>query len=306
MSVRELAQSPLGAGAGDVTPTADDGIRSQATWRAFAQRPTGVAGVAVLAALLLFSFAGPLVYRTNQTQVDPAGATQAPSGAHVLGTDGFGFDVLGRLMEGGRTSLLIGICSALLATGIGVLWGTVAGYRGGRVDALMMRIVDALIALPVLFVLLFIGAITTPTRLLLIAAIATITWPSMSRLVRAETLVIRSAEHVEAVRGMGGSSLRIIGRHIIPNAFGVIAVAATFAVADAILLVAALSFLGLGLPAPQANWGSMLSDGVTYAFAGYWWLIYPAGVAIVLAILACNLVGDALRDALQVRLRDLS
>jgi peptide/nickel transport system permease protein len=263
----------------------------------------GRIGLGIVVFMILFSFAGPLFYRTDQVHTSIDQATLAPSPAHPLGTDEVGYDVLGRLMVGGQTSLEVGIAAALIATSFGVLWGAIAGFFGGLVDALMMRLVDALVAIPALFLLVVLGTIITPSVPVLVLVVGGIAWLVPARLIRAETLSLRTREFVDAVRVMGGSEARIVLRHILPNAIGTVVVNATFQVADAILTVAALSFLGLGVPPPAANWGSMLSSGVDYTFAGYWWLIYPAGVAIVVTVVAFNVIGDALRESLDVRLR---
>ncbi|MHB1577099.1 MAG: ABC transporter permease, partial [Candidatus Dormibacteria bacterium] len=220
-----------------------------------------------------------------------------------LGTDPVGYDVLGRLMVGGQTSLEIGFAAALIAVGMGVLWGAAAGLAGGIIDSIMMRIVDALLAIPFLFLLILLGAIFTTSVPELIIVIGLVAWLVPARLVRGETLSLRVREYVQAVRVMGGGTSRVLFRHIIPNTIGVIVVNATFQVADAILFVATLSYLGLGVPPPATNWGGMLSNGLSYVYAGYWWLIYPAGIAIIVTVVAFNFVGDALRDALEVRLQ---
>ena len=263
----------------------------------------GRVGLGIVALMILFSFIGPLIYRTDQVHTSIEQATLAPSAAHPLGTDEVGYDVLGRLMLGGQTSLEVGVAAALIATSFGVLWGAIAGFFGGLLDALMMRVVDALIAIPALFLLVVLGTIITPSVPVLVVVIGAIAWLVPARLIRAETLSLRTRDFVDAVRVMGGSEARIVLRHILPNAVGTVVVNATFQVADAILTVAALSFLGLGVPPPAANWGSMLSSGVNYTFAGYWWLIYPAGIAIVITVVAFNVIGDALRESLDVRLR---
>jgi peptide/nickel transport system permease protein len=167
----------------------------------------------------------------------------------------------------------------------------------------MMRVVDALLAIPFLFLLILLGTIFGTSILELIIVIGLVSWLVPARLIRGETLSLRVRDYVQAVRVMGGGSRRILFRHLIPNAMGTIVVNATFQVADAITFVAALSYLGLGIPPPATNWGGQLSDGVTYIFDGYWWLIYPAGVAIVLVVVAFNFIGDSLRDALEVRLQ---
>jgi len=206
-------------------------------------------------------------------------------------------------MDGRQTSLEIGLTAALLATTFGVLWGAIAGFAGGWLDQVMMRIVDSLLAIPTLFLLLVLAAMFTPSLPMLIIIVALVAWLVPARLIRGETLSLRTREYVDAVRVMGGSNVRIVLRHIIPNTIGTIMVNATFQVADAILLIATLSYLGLGVPPPSTNWGDMLSDGVSYTYAGYWWLIFPAGIAIVTTVVAFNLIGDAMRDAFEVRLQ---
>ena len=186
---------------------------------------------------------------------------------------------------------------------IGVIYGALAGFIGGWLDALMMRIVDVLLSIPVLFLLIALVTIYKQSEVLIIVVIAFVSWLIPARLVRGETLTLRVREYVQAVRVMGGSRTRIVGRHIVPNAIGTIVVFATFQVADSILLLAALGFIGLGIPAPGTDWGTMLSNGVDSAALGYWWQIYPAGLCIVLVVIAFNFIGDSLRDALEVRLQ---
>lgn len=262
-----------------------------------------LAGLAVIIIMVLFSFLGPVFYHSNQITTDLPSALRPPSAAHPLGTDNEGYDELGRLMLGGQTSLEIGVAAAIVATVIGVGYGAVSGFVGGLVDGLMMRVVDALLAIPTLFLLIYLFTVYQANVLLLILVIGLVAWLVPARLVRAETLSLRTREYVQAVQVMGGSRVRMITRHIIPNTIGTITVNATFQVADAVLALAGLSFLGLGIPPPAANWGGMLSTGVNYVYAGDWWVIYPPGVAIVLVVMAFNSVGDALRDVFDSRLR---
>jgi peptide/nickel transport system permease protein len=288
----------------DVVPA----YESRGVWRlaldVFFENRLAVAGVAILVLVTLFCFIGPLIYQTDQLDTNLNAQFLAPGSGHPLGTDQYGFDVVGRLMVGGQTSIEVGFAAAFIATTFGVLYGAVSGFLGGWVDALLMRIVDAVLAVPGLFLLLFLAVALSPVTLpVLILVVSIVAWLVPARLVRAETLTLRTREYVQAVRMMGGSGLRIVLRHIVPNTVGTIIVNATFQVADAILLVAALNFLGLGIPLPATNWGAMLSDGVTYFADGYWWLVYPAGIAIVLTVVAINFIGDALRDALEVRLQ---
>jgi peptide/nickel transport system permease protein len=269
----------------------------------FLENKLALVGLGYVVLMFLFCFVGPFIWRTNQINTDITQITQPPRGAHPLGTDIVGKDVLGQLMVGGQTSLEIGMAAAAIAIVIGVLWGAIAGFVGGWVDQLMMRIVDSLLAIPTLFLLLVLAAMYPASLPMLIIIVGLVAWLVPARLIRGETLSLRTREYVDAVRVMGGSSARIVLRHIIPNTIGTIMVNATFQVADAILLVATLSYLGLGVPPPSTNWGDMLSDGVSYTYAGYWWLIFPAGIAIVTTVVAFNLIGDAMRDAFEVRLQ---
>jgi peptide/nickel transport system permease protein len=275
--------------------------------RVFAENKLAVAGVGVIVFMVLFCYLGPVFYSTNQTNTNAAlmYSTQSapPSAAHLLGTDDSGFDMLGRIMYGGQVSLEVGFAAAGIATAIGVIWGAVSGFFGGWVDALMMRIVDVLLSVPLLYLLITLAVIFRPSLSLLIFVIGFTAWLGPARLVRGEALTLRVREYVQAVRVMGGTGRRIVVRHIIPNTIGTIVVNATFQVADAILLLAALGFIGLGVPLPLTDWGSMLANGVNYALDGYWWEIYPTGLAIVLVVVAFNFIGDALRDAFEVRLQ---
>ena len=229
-------------------------------------------------------------------QLTPAG--------RPLGTDSVGYDELGRLMVGGQTSIEVGIAAAVVSVLFGTLYGAISGFIGGPVDAVLMRIVDAGLSLPYLMVIIIAAVIFHPTTLVMIFVIAFFYWFGPARLVRGETLSLRTREYVQAVRVLGGSRLRSVTRHILPNAIGVIIVQGTFAVADAILILSGLGFLGLGVSPPNTDWGSMLSNGLQYIQSGgYWWLIYPPGICIILTCISFNFIGDALRDAFENRLQ---
>ena len=270
-------------------------------WRRFRRNRLAVAGLVVVVFFVLFCFAGPLVYRTDQTRTDLHAINLAPSAAHLLGTDAVGHDQLGRLMYGGTVSLMVGIAAGLLAIIIGMAWGSTAGYLGGWADTVMMRVVDAGIAIPALFILLVISAISTPHVPGLIVILGFVSWLVPSRLIRAETLTLKNRDYILTLRAFGGGHVRAIGRHILPNSVSTIVVSATFQIADAILLVAYVSYLGLGVQPPQTDWGGMLSQGLDAAYSGHWWLIVPPGVAIILVVCAFNAIGDGLRDAFAVR-----
>ncbi|MGH9299158.1 MAG: ABC transporter permease [Acidimicrobiales bacterium] len=300
------SQAPIAtpdAGAPSGGEAGTSGSIARLILRVFVENKLAVVGVVIVLVMLLFSFVGPLFYHTNQTTVNLNDLTLAPSSSHPLGTDGNGLDILGRLMLGGQTSLEVGLAAAAIATLIGIMWGAVAGFFGGVVDAVMMRIVDVVLSIPALFLLIVLSVEFSPDKLGLILIIGGLAWLTPARLVRGETLTLRTREYVQAVRVMGGRGRRMVIRHIIPNAIGTIVVNATFQVADAILTIAALGYLNLGIQFPQTDWGSMLSDGTTYVDNGFWWMLIPAGACIVLVVVAFNFIGDALRDSLEVRLQ---
>jgi peptide/nickel transport system permease protein len=273
-------------------------------WEVFAENKLALAGLAFVIFILLFSFAGPHIYTTNQTNTDLIDYLCKPSGQHLLGCDDLGYDQVGRLMVGGQVSLEVGLASAIVSVLFGTLYGAISGFAGGFVDALMMRIVDAGLSLPSLMVIIILSVIFHPTPAVIIFIIAVFYWFGVARLVRGETLALRNREYVQAVRVVGGSPMRAVLRHIVPNAIGTIIVQTTFAVADSILTLSVLGFLTLGVAPPATDWGSMLSSGLTYIQGGnYWWLIYPPGFLIILTCIAFNFIGDALRDAFETRLQ---
>jgi len=271
--------------------------------REFAGNKLAVIGFAIVIFFVLFSFIGPLIYHTNQIDTSLSAANEAPSASHLLGTDSNGFDQLGRIMVGGRAALEIGFFAAFIAIVIGALWGAIAGLLGGFADAVMMRVVDVFLSIPFLFVVLILAVKYGATVLSLSLVIGGFSWLFPARLVRGEVLSLRVRDFVAAARVAGAGRSRLITRHLIPNALGVVIVNVTFQVADAILAVSYVGFLGFGLHYPSVDWGDMLSNGVQYQTDGYWWLIYPVGACIVLTVMALNFIGDALRDSLDVRLR---
>jgi peptide/nickel transport system permease protein len=301
------AAGPPATGPDPALPAGGEATAGRSAWRralaSFLDNKLGLAGVCLVVLVVAFCFIGPLLYHTNQVTPNPAIINKAPSGAHPLGTDYVGFDVLGRLMAGGQSSIEIGLAVAVVATCFGVLWGAISGYLGGAIDSIMMRVVDVVLAIPSIFLFIYLATVFKPTVPLLIIVVSALSWVGPARLVRGEALSLRVREYVQAVRVMGGHSTRIVLRHIVPNTIGTIVVNATFQVADAILILATLSFLGFGLPPPAATWGGMLSEGTNFLYDGYWWEIYPAGIMIALTVIAFNFIGDALRDALEVRLQ---
>jgi ABC-type dipeptide/oligopeptide/nickel transport system permease subunit len=271
--------------------------------REFVKNRLAVTGVGILVFFVVFCFLGPFFYHPNLLTVSLINAHDPPGAGHPLGADVNGFDVLGELMKGGQAALEIGFFAAFVAITIGALVGAVAGLAGGIVDTVLMRLVDIFLSVPFLFVVLILAARYGATVLSLSLVIGGFSWQVPARLVRGEVLTIRERDFVLAARTAGTGSWRLIRKHLLPNSLGVMIVNVTFQVADAILAVAYVGFLGFGLHYPNLDWGDMISDGVTYMQDGYWWLIYPVGVCIVLTVMALNFIGDALRDSLDVRLR---
>jgi ABC-type dipeptide/oligopeptide/nickel transport system permease subunit len=294
----------------EILPSAPEGGEVQiisSGWRLalreFRSNRLAVVGVGIILFFILFSFLGPLVYNTNQSAFNPLITDLPPGGGHPLGTDEHGFDELGRMMSGGQTALEVGFFAAFMATVIGTLWGAIAGLVGGIVDGIMMRFVDVLLSIPFLLIVLVLATKYSATVLGESIILGLFSWLIPARLVRGEVLTLRVRDFVHAARTMGSGQGRIVYRHLIPNALSVVIVNITFLVADSILALAYLGFLGFGLQYPTPSWGDMLGNAQQYVASGYWWLVYPVGGCLVAVVLAANLVGDALRDALDVRLR---
>lgn len=245
---------------------------------------------------LLTPFIAPYTYEGQNLEL---GAT-APSSQHWLGTDSLGRDQLTRIMYGSRVSFMVGFIATAVALLIGVLWGATAGFIGGRLDAIMMRIVDALFALPFTIFIILLTVIFGSSMVLLFIAIGAVEWLTMARIVRGQVLGIKQQEFVEAAVSMGLSPWQIITRHLIPNVLGPIIVYTTLTIPSVILLESFLSFLGLGIQPPQSSWGSLISSGVETMEEHPWLLIFP-GLALSLTLFSLNFLGDGLRDALDPR-----
>lgn len=242
---------------------------------------------------LLTPWIAPYSYEAQQLDL---GAIP-PSSAHWLGTDTFGRDLLTRIMYGGRVSLAVGFIATAVALVIGVLWGAVAGYVGGRVDAVMMRIVDILYALPFMIFIILLMVVFGRSILLLFLAIGCVEWLTMARIVRGQVLALRQQEFVDAAVVIGLSHWQIILRHIIPNILGPVIVYITLTIPSVMLMEAFLSFLGLGIQPPQSSWGLLISYGVE-TMEEYPWLLLAPGIVLSLTLFALNFLGDGLRDAL--------
>lgn len=296
-----LATAPGGGPEGGAVGAIQSGWRLAA--REFLDNRLAVLGLAIIVFFVLFCFVGPLVYHRDLTVTNVLASDLAPGGHYPLGTDQNGFDELARLMKGGQTALEIGFLASLVATVVGTLYGAIAGLAGGVADAIMMRFVDVLLSIPPLFIVLILATKYNGTVVTLSLVIAILSWLVPARLTRGEVLTLRVRDFVYAARVMGSGRSRLVLRHLIPNALSVVIVNITFLVADSILLLSYLGFLGFGLQEPATSWGDMLGNALANVTSGYWWLVYPVGGCLVALVLAANLVGDGLRDALDVRLR---
>ena len=272
----------------------------QDAWIKLSKNYLALLGLAVLVLLVVISLLTPWIapYSYSAQNLD-IGAT-APSLQHWLGTDVFGRDMLTRIMYGGRISLMVGFVATGVALVIGILWGAVAGFYGGRIDALMMRIVDILYALPVMIFIVLLMVVFGRNILLLFLAIGAVEWLTMARIVRGQVMSLRHQEFVEAANSLGLSQWTIIRRHIIPNTLGPVIVYTTLTIPSVMLLEAFLSFLGLGIQPPESSWGLLISYGVETMEEYPWLLVFP-GIALSLTLFALNFLGDGLRDALDPR-----
>jgi peptide/nickel transport system permease protein len=255
-----------------------------------------LASLLVLAALGVVVMVGPWIASTSPEAVDLRARLAGPSAAHPLGTDEFGRDVMVRLLHGGRTSLAIGFVAMLVALTVGTILGALAGHLGGALDAVLMRLTDGLLSIPIFFVLLTALTIFGRSASNLVLFIGLASWMPVARLVRAEILRVRNLEYVLAATAVGASRARSLVRHILPQAVPTISVAATLGVATAILEEAGLSYLGLGVQPPTPSWGNMLTGAQNYVFTTPVLALYP-GALILLTVLAFNSLGDGLRDA---------
>ena len=260
---------------------------------------------AALALLVLLVLLGPLLSPDAVDAIDfDAEWSQPPTwaGQHWFGTDSLGRDVFVRSLEGGRVSLLVGLAATAVSLLVGVVWGAVAGYFGGRLDELLMRTVDVLYALPFLFLVILLMVLFGRELWLMFVAIGAIHWLDMARVVRGETRALKQREFVQAARVAGQGDAAILFRQILPNLAGTVIVCATLAVPQAILTESFLSFLGLGVQEPATSWGALVADGAREMERTPWALLFPAGL-LALTLLALNLLGDALRDRLEGRAR---
>ena len=266
-------------------------------WVRLKKNKMAIAGLCVLLMLIVLCILAPWISPYGYEQQNLGLGAVPPSAAHWFGTDIFGRDLLTRVLYGGRVSLMVGFIATAVALVIGVLWGAVAGYLGGRSDVVMMRIVDILYALPFIIFIILLMVVFGRSMLLLFLAIGAVEWLTMARIVRGQVLGIRRQEYIEAALSMGLSTWTILRRHVIPNTLSPVIVYATLTIPQVMLLEAFLSFLGLGIQPPQSSWGLLISYGAETMEDYPWALIFP-GLFLSITLFALNFLGDGLRDAL--------
>jgi oligopeptide transport system permease protein len=290
-------------GAAAETITIDAAVAGRSLWadarrRLFANR-AAVVSMAVLAAIALMALLAPLIapHPFDKVYWDRVSGPPDVAAGHFFGTDANGRDLFARTLHGGRISLMVGIVATLVSLVIGVTWGAVAGYVGGRVDAVMMRIVDVLYSLPFLFFVILLMVYFGRHIVLIFVALGAVEWLTMARIVRGQTLSLKRREFIEAARAVGVTTPTIIRRHIIPNTLGPVAVFVTLTVPHVMLFESFISFLGLGVQEPMTSWGVLISEGAQQIETAPWMLIFP-GTFLAVTLFCFNFIGDGLRDAL--------
>lgn len=274
----------------------------QDAWRRLKKNPMAIVGLAIIAFMLLAAIAGPWFSRYSYSDQDYSMTYSPPSAKHWFGTDGLGRDLFVRVLYGARISLAIGFFASLINLTVGVLYGGLSGYLGGRVDNIMMRIVDVLYTVPLVMVVILLMVVFSPGLKNILVALGLVYWVGMARIVRGQVLSLKEQEYILAARMVGAKRWRVLLRHLIPNSMGPIIVTATLNIPQAIFLEAFLSFIGLGVAAPMASWGVLADEG-SQAMMSYPHLLFFPAAAICVAMLAFNFLGDGLRDALDPRMR---
>ena len=265
--------------------------------RKIIQNPQALSGLIIIFLILVLALFAPIIAPYDPNFIDIESILIAPSLSHLMGTDGLGRDVFSRMLFGARISLLVGFVAVGIATAIGVILGSVAGYYRGWLDSLIMRLVDIMLSIPSFFLILAVIAFLTPSIWNIMIVIGLTSWMGVTRLVRAEFFSLRQREYVMAAQTMGASDLKIITKHLLPNSLTPIIVSSVLGIASAVLVESGLSFLGLGVQAPTASWGNILTDGKEYIQFAWWLSLFP-GMAILLTVLGYNLLGEGLRDAM--------
>jgi len=259
--------------------------------------PLAKAGFIIIVTVFLLAILAPWIAPYDPDEINVKAILLAPSFQHWMGTDGLGRDVLSRMLFGGQISLLVGFVAVGISTSIGIILGALAGYYRGWVDTVIMRFVDIMLSIPSFFLILAVIAFLVPSIINIMIVIGLTSWMGVTRLVRAEFLSLNEQEFVQASRTLGAKDARLIFTHLLPNSLTPIIVSAVLGVAGAVLLESGLSFLGLGVQAPQASWGNILTDGKEYIQFAWWLSLFP-GLAILITVLGYNLLGEGLRDAL--------
>ncbi len=273
-------------------------------WKRFRRNKTAMFGLVIIIILILISVMAPALSTHDRDAFNLANKQLAPSADHWLGTDNIGRDIYTRVLWGGRVSLTVGLMASLIQLGIGAVLGSLAGYYGGIVDTLIMRLTDVVLSFPFLALAIVVAAILGPSVYNTALVIGFLAWTTTCRLIRGQFLSIKQTEYIEATKALGIRGLRVVYKHMLPNAFAPILIAGTLTMASAILVEAGLSFLGLGVKPPLPSWGNMLEAARNFrVIDSMWWIWVPPGMLIFLAVLCINLVGDGLRDALDPRLK---
>lgn len=262
--------------------------------------PLAFAGFVIILLVFLLAMLAPFIAPYDPNEINVKTILLEPSMQHWMGTDGLGRDVLSRMLHGGRISLLVGLVAVGISTAIGILLGAIAGFYRGWIDTFIMRLVDVMLSIPSFFLILAVIAFLTPSIINIMIVIGVTSWMGVTRLVRAEFLSLSQREFVTASRTLGAKDARLIFTHLLPNSLTPIIVSAVLGVAGAVLMESGLSFLGLGVQAPQASWGNILTDGKEYIQFAWWLSLFP-GLAILITVLGYNLLGEGLRDALDPR-----
>ena len=278
--------------------------RLQEIWTRFLRNKLAVVGLAIFVFIILVAILAPLIasYDTEAIRINVPNRLHSPSAAHIFGTDELGRDIMARIVHGARISLVVGCAAIAFALFVGGALGAIAGYSGGKIDDVIMRCMDVFLCLPDVLLALAIVAAFGTNLVNLTIAIGLAFTPKFSRLVRSAVMTVRGIEYVEAARAIGATNTHIITHHVLINCFGPIMVQVTLYVANAILTISALSFIGLGIQAPIPEWGNMLASGRVY-MRDYAYIVIAPGMAIFMTILSLNLLGDGLRDALDPRLK---
>lgn len=277
-----------------------DGGMNRALWGKALSNPLALVGFVIISLMLLLALAAPWLAPFDPNAIDVKAILLPPSNTHWMGTDGLGRDVFSRMLYGARISLLVGIVAVGIATAIGIVLGAIAGYYRGWCDVVIMRLVDVMLSIPTFFLILAVIAFLNPSIWNIMIVIGLTSWMGVTRLVRAEFLSLHGREFVLASRTLGARDHRLIFRHLLPNSLTPIIVSFVLGVASAVLVESGLSFLGLGVQAPQASWGNILTDGKEYIQFAWWLSLFP-GFAILITVLGYNLLGEGLRDALDPR-----